>query len=416
MNEDLSGGVSSRGRTPFGGPEETREEDRNRLRVALVTDVVWPWSRGGAEARFAEFLDRADDNDVDVVVYTNRWWEGPPPDRPGVSYRAIGPRPSLYRNGRRRVLPAVTFAINSVKVAFGTFDVLVANQAPVLPIFPLWAIARWKRRPLVLSWHEVWDHDYWVQYFGRAGAVAYSVEKAAAHCGDHFETSGSSGVDDGLVAMGISRDAISQVPGGLRTDGDVAPPPVAGSPEVVYLGRLLTHKRVDVVIRAFAILVDEGRDVRLGIIGIGPEQPSLEALVAELGVGSRVTFYGDIESHDDVLGLVRSATVFLFPSEREGFGLAVAEALSLGTPVVTVDHETNESRHLVADGVSGSIVAAGDPKAMATAAARWLDQPVDRSAVSGRFSADHPGNSWDDAARLWFEMLDRVVRHETAAR
>ena len=130
----------------------------------------------------------------------------------------------------------------------------------------------------------------------------------------------------------------------------------------------------------------------------------------------RVTFYGDIESHDDVLGLVRSATVFLFPSEREGFGLAVAEALSLGTPVVTVDHETNESRHLVADGVSGSIVAAGEPKAMATAAARWLDQPVDRSAVSGRFSADHPGNSWDDAARLWFEMLDRVVRHETAAR
>ena len=187
--------------------------DGKRLRVALVSDVVWPWSRGGAEARFAEFLERADDNNVDVVVYTNRWWEGSPPDRPGVSYRAIGPRPTLYRNGRRRLLPAVTFAINAVKVAFGTFDVLVANQAPVLPIFPLWAIAKWKRRPLVLSWHEVWDLDYWVQYFGRSGAVAHRVEKAAAHCGDHFETSGSSGVDEGLVAMGISRDAISQVPG-----------------------------------------------------------------------------------------------------------------------------------------------------------------------------------------------------------
>ncbi len=416
MNEDLSRGASSGGRVSLGGLGENRGVDRKRLRVALVTDVVWPWSRGGAEARFAEFLERADDNNVDVVVYTNRWWEGPPPDRDGVSYRAIGPRPSLYRNGRRRLLPAVTFALNSVKVAFGTFDVLVANQAPVLPIFPLWVIARWKRRPLVLSWHEVWDRDYWVQYYGRSGAVAYSLEKAAAHCGDHFETSGSSGVDDGLVAMGISRQAISQVPGGLRTDDGAAIPPVAGAPEVVYLGRLLTHKRVDVVIRSFAILVEEGRDVRLGIIGIGPEQPSLEALAAELGVASRVTFYGDIESHDEVLGLVRSATVFLFASEREGFGLAVAEALSLGTPVVTVDHETNESRHLVADGVSGSIVAADDPKDMAIAAARWLDGPLDRSAVSGRFSADHPGNSWDDAARRWFEMLDGVAHRQPVAR
>jgi glycosyltransferase involved in cell wall biosynthesis len=66
-----------------------------------------------------------------------------------------------------------------------------------------------------------------------------------------------------------------------------------------------------------------------------------------------VSFFGSLDRHADVYGLMKSSSVFVLPSVREGFGLVVVEALACGVPVITTDHPDNQARLLVEHGVTG---------------------------------------------------------------
>ena len=87
--------------------------------------------------------------------------------------------------------------------------------------------------------------------------------------------------------------------------------------------------------------------------GRGRRNNQLVRLADRLGLGADVDFLGRLESQESVFALIKSATVFALPTTREGFGIAVAEALACGTQVVTTDHDDNQARHLVEDGVTG---------------------------------------------------------------
>ena len=107
------------------------------------------------------------------------------------------------------------------------------------------------------------------------------------------------------------------------------PGPNAGDARrLLYVGRLIPPKAVDVLIRAVARLPE---DVRLTIVGDGGERRALERLATQLGVAGRITFEGH-RPHDDVWRYYQQAGVFAFPSVRESGGGAVLEAMSYGLP------------------------------------------------------------------------------------
>jgi glycosyltransferase involved in cell wall biosynthesis len=104
---------------------------------------------------------------------------------------------------------------------------------------------------------------------------------------------------------------------------------------LAFTGRLVPHKGVDVILRALSQLPD---DVVLVVIGAGPRLPSLLGLARRLGVSDRVRFCARV-SDEDLPRYLALADVFVFPSQSrlEGFGLAVAEAMAVGLPVVIAD-------------------------------------------------------------------------------
>ncbi|HEV2316945.1 MAG TPA: glycosyltransferase family 4 protein [Thermoplasmata archaeon] len=110
---------------------------------------------------------------------------------------------------------------------------------------------------------------------------------------------------------------------------------LAGRRVIAFTGRLVPHKGVDDLLRALARLP---ADVVLLVIGRGPDLPSLTALAQRLGVLDRVRFCPAV-SDEDLPRYLRAADLFVFPSQNrlEGFGLAVAEALASGLPVVITD-------------------------------------------------------------------------------
>jgi glycosyltransferase involved in cell wall biosynthesis len=106
-----------------------------------------------------------------------------------------------------------------------------------------------------------------------------------------------------------------------------------GGGGAVVIARLTPQKRVRLAIDAVATLVSCGHNLPLTIVGDGPERSGLEQHVAKLGLSEFVRFVGNVDSAAIPDYLAR-ADIMIFPSREEGFGLAAAEALMAGVPVV----------------------------------------------------------------------------------
>jgi glycosyltransferase involved in cell wall biosynthesis len=110
-------------------------------------------------------------------------------------------------------------------------------------------------------------------------------------------------------------------------------PWTVGGGGAVVIARLTAQKRIHLAIDTTAFLASCGHDLPLTIVGDGPERTALERQVERLGVGPFVRFTGAVPPAD-VPRLLATADVMLFPAQGEGFGLAAAEALMAGVPVV----------------------------------------------------------------------------------
>lgn len=136
---------------------------------------------------------------------------------------------------------------------------------------------------------------------------------------------------------------------------------------IVVLGRLAPGKRLDHAIRAFARVAAEVPGARLELWGEGAQRAALEALVAELGLTEVVSLPGLTTDPGAVLD---RAAVYLTTSAFEGQGLALAEALAHGTPVVAYDIRYGP-RDMLAGG-GGILVRDGDDAALVAALVRVL--------------------------------------------
>jgi glycosyltransferase involved in cell wall biosynthesis len=113
-------------------------------------------------------------------------------------------------------------------------------------------------------------------------------------------------------------------------------PPSRRNFEVLYAGKLLGLKGVALGIRGFALFAQRHSDVKFSLVGDGPERARLEALIKELGVENSVVLKKWMP-RSELLVVMRSADVFLFPSLRDGGGAVVVEAMAAGKPVVCMD-------------------------------------------------------------------------------
>ncbi|MBN9210032.1 MAG: glycosyltransferase [Microbacterium sp. 71-36] len=178
---------------------------------------------------------------------------------------------------------------------------------------------------------------------------------------------------------------------------------------VVVLGRLAPGKRLDHAIRAFARVAEDVPGARLELWGAGPGREALETLVAELGLGDVVSLPGLTLDPGAVLD---SAAVYLTTSAFEGQGLALAEALAHGVPVVAYDIRYGP-RDMLADG-GGILVPDGDEDALAEALVRVLRDAALRQRLSAEArvgaTALSPARAMETLAAVAAEALSRPTR------
>jgi glycosyltransferase involved in cell wall biosynthesis len=136
------------------------------------------------------------------------------------------------------------------------------------------------------------------------------------------------------------------------------------------VARLDAIKNQALMLRATRALLDQNYNVRLLLVGDGPEREALEALANELKLGASVNFTG-FQSHPaDLLSLM---DIFLLPSFTEGTSMTLLEAMSLGIP--TVATRVGGTPEIVHDGTTGLLVESDDLAEFTEAIKSLLDNP-----------------------------------------
>lgn len=169
----------------------------------------------------------------------------------------------------------------------------------------------------------------------------------------------SESVRDTLLLNGI--DGVEVLHYGVP--GRPNSPSLLEIPTVVYAGRLVREKGVDILLRAFAKINEKLPSARLLIAGDGPESEKLKYLISDLDLYSNVTFHGHL-SHTELDNILGRAWVQAVPSVwAEPFGITVVEAMMRGTAVVASD--SGGPREIIENGKSGFLVPPGDVDALA---------------------------------------------------
>ena len=133
-------------------------------------------------------------------------------------------------------------------------------------------------------------------------------------------------------------------------------------PVIVAVGRLHLQKDYPTLLRAF-LQVRQQRRCRLVILGEGPEKENLNKLINELGLQTDVAMFGFV---DNPYTYMAHSAAFVLSSAWEGFGNVIAEALAVGTPVVSSNCDSGPAE-ILANGKYGELTPVGDIKAMAEA-------------------------------------------------
>lgn len=218
--------------------------------------------------------------------------------------------------------------------------------------------------------------------------------------------------DEILTLRMLSADRLSVIPLGVHSTCKRDPDPVADAridellgprdpdlPELLHVGSNRPRKRLDVLLRAFAALLPTAPKARL--IKSGMLRPDQSKLARELGIEDRITILPLLD-REALAALYRRATMVLLPSDNEGFGLPIIEALACHTPVLASDLRVLRE----VGGEAVVYVPAGDVSAWTAAAAAML---LERSERPDQWEARRDtGIAW--ASRFsWGQYTDRSV-------
>jgi glycosyltransferase involved in cell wall biosynthesis len=183
-------------------------------------------------------------------------------------------------------------------------------------------------------------------------------------------------------------------------------------------GRLTPGKGHHTLVEAVSLLRHQGVDIVLRVAGAesdrdGSYRRQLLSDSARLGIGDRTFLLGAI-SEDAVRAELQDATIFALASKAEPLGVAIMEAMAMGTPVIAT--ASGGVSELIRHEQDGILVPPGDPAAVARAVLKLLDHPdlAKRLTVNARRRVTERFSS-DVSARMIAERLGFVVKHEKHA-
>jgi glycosyltransferase involved in cell wall biosynthesis len=363
-------------------------ESRQRLPGFLIV-IPWdPEGPGGVREVVRNLLDQlAIRGDYEPILLVNRWSARRLEERPwtGKAFNLRlrppigGPRPWRTFAG---FLVGAPRTVRDLLSLLRRFDVRVINVHYVEPSTILFGLLRRTglfRGCLLLSMHGSDLHTARRSEGGQSTfwKITLRLADRIVACSDYLR--------DEIIALDsrLQERAVTVLNGvqAERLKGAAVEP--WGLAEwlgpakcILSVGKFDPVKGMDVLLRAFALLVQEAPNVRLVMVGAsGGWEVELRELVLHLGLSDRVAMIKDVP-HEGMGEFYSQAVVFCLPSRREALGLAVLEAGAFGLPVVAT--RVGGVTEIVEHGVTGRLVAPEEVSGLAGELKSLLDDPSER--------------------------------------
>ncbi len=306
------------------------------MKINIITELFSPHI-GGQETRYYYFGKELVKSSEIVNIITIRYSRNLPVGEvlEGIRVMRVFDIPNyinLYKRSYRGIL------VYSVKLSKFLkenrhLENVILNEMPIFQIL-LSNQSTFRHMDIAIDWAEHWIEPYYIPLFKK---ISHAASK-------HIVINQT--IYDLLRRYGISKSQICLIPPAVnpqlfRSDVDSKEHGL-----IIYVGRLIRHKNVDTLLKAFHVASKYDNNLKLIIIGDGPQRYFLESLTQSLKISNKVIFKGFVDN-SELISLLKKSYLFVLPSAREGFSWAILESLAAGTPVVTVNYPNNYGAKVV---------------------------------------------------------------------
>lgn len=318
------------------------------MKIAFVYDTSFPWVTGGAERRIYEIAKRLAIRGHDVHIYSLGYWMQTEEYKSqkviikdNITYHSVGKPVDLYtKDNKRSIKEAIYFSTCILKCDLKDYDIVDCQGFPYFSCYS----SKLKSKNLVITLHEVWN-DYWYEYMGRIGFFGKIIEKGILHLTNNVICVSQLTYEQMLENRCPSNATV--IANGVDTDKITYVTPRKEYSDIIFAGRLIPEKNVELIIRAIHLVKNKHPHLTCRIIGEGPEEEELKTLTQTLNLEENIIFEGFFDKQEDLYRSIKSSTMFILPSKREGFGIVTIEANACGVPVITLNHPMNASKDLI---------------------------------------------------------------------
>jgi L-malate glycosyltransferase len=326
------------------------------MKIALVYDLLYPYSIGGAEYRNFSLAKYLVLQGHEVHMFGVKSWTGSSIKK--VSDRFFIHGVSKYKKkygqqGTRKIFEPIKYSIALFfELMKHKFDLLDVSAFPYFPVFSVKLYSIFKNKPMVVTWHEVWD-TYFLRYLGIKGIFGQWIEEWVAKLTKN-NVAVSKLTHKKLLKIGCKHSTI--IENWIEVEKINEAKPLKEKYDLISIGRHIQHKNFHKLIRIVALLKKQRKKIKVLILGIGPQTHFLLSIRKKLGLEDNIDILDFTQEHAQMYRYLKSSKIFVLLSKLEGFSISAFEAMAAGLPILTINAPKNALKDYVENDKNGYVL------------------------------------------------------------
>ena len=328
--------------------------------MCIFYDSAYVDTKGGGEKRLFMIAKNAVKKGQSVKWVSFNFWNKSSISYDKLSIKHIGviPKPNFYdEDGNRNKKEPILYLINCFLCTpfFFKSKVWVIGQWPMIHVLPLIFLGLILRKNIYVEWWETLENQ-WLKR-GIAGKIGKMIEHMTLKMSSFVTFVVECESEKELMIKKNPKAKVIIVPNGvdIKYFSDVSK---EYSFDFVSMCRLKNHKRVDLLIEATRRMIDitGNTDIKVAIIGTGPEKQKLITLSRRLNLENNITFFGFIEDYKDAVSILLSSKIGILTTVAGGKGnVVISEMFAAELPVIAIGSDDGIDKRYIQESINGYI-------------------------------------------------------------
>lgn len=382
------------------------------MKIALTTDVIYPFTIGGSEMRNYEVGKRLVKMGHEVHIYGAKLWKGKKDIvLDGINIHGISKYNSLYdANGKRKATDPIILSIKTfIRLLEDDYDIIDNLSFVFFDCYATKLASLIKNKPLIYTWQQYFG-SYLNSYFGgTSGIMARILEKGSLKLAKN-NIAVSEYIKEQLISSGTKQNKINVIYNGADVESAEKIKKQKIKYDIIFVGRLTYQKNPHLVIKSINLLKKKFPKIKACLIGDGEERVEIEKLIKKLNLEKNIEIKGKINDRKEIFRNLKASKIFVLPSRLEGFPLTIIEANACGIPVITTKTEWNNVEEYLNNNGESGIIAKESVEGLSSQIEKLLTNKKLREKMGKNGYEKAKNYDWDKIAEQTVELYSKILR------